>query len=282
MKKINSILLITSLLAFAACSDVPIASPKKSDITIPSTFTTKVVLEKYTGEWCGACPSAGQFYSEKKSTDGTQFIGVAIHAGSGNDRYKDNPANEAMYRQLNTSLSHTSGGISIGFPNVMFNRSKGPNNQVINGFGNSDWSSKFDELKTATVSSGLRLETSISGDTLTATVKHYHKTALEGNYAITAYVVENELDGSRQASASADYKQQHVLRELLTPAGGTPIDATVTDEILSLELSSVDISAYIAGNLEVIAFIHQDGATFSEQAIVNGQIVQAGEDQSFD
>jgi hypothetical protein len=278
MKKINSILLITSLLAFAACSDVPIASPKKSNTTIPSTFTTKVVLEKYTGEWCGACPSAGQFYSEKKSTDGTQFIGVAIHA---DDKYA-NPANEAIYRQLNSSLRHNPDGLSIGFPNVMFNRSKGPNDQVINGFGNSDWSSKFDELKAATVSSGLSLETSITGDTLTAAVKHYHKTALEGNYAITAYLVENELNGSDQVSAGADYKQQHVLRELLTPAGGIPIDATMTDEILSLELSSVDISAYIAGNLEVIAFIHQDGATFSEQAIVNGQIVKAGENQSFD
>jgi|GEM_PF-3309050 len=94
-----------------------------------------------------------------------------------------------MYRQLNTSLSHTSGGISIGFPNVMFNSSKKPNDQVIKGLGNSDWPSKFDELKAATLGSELCLETSISGDTLTAAVKHCHKTTLEGNYAITAYLL---------------------------------------------------------------------------------------------
>lgn|GEM_PF-3508129 len=56
----------------------------------------------------------------------------------------------------------------------------------------------------------------------------------------------------------------------------------MTDEILSLELSAVAISANIAGDLKIIAFIHQDGAIFSEQAIVNGPIVKAGEDQSFD
>lgn len=69
--------------------------------------------------------------------------------------------------------------------------------QVINRFGKSDWSSKFNELKAATVSSGLRLKTSISGDTLTAAIKHYHKTALEGNYAITAYLVEKRTEWIR-------------------------------------------------------------------------------------
>lgn len=80
------------------------------------------MLKKYTGEWYGACPSVGQFYSEKKSTDSIQFIGIAIHVG---DTYS-NPANDAVYRQLNTILRHNPDGLSIGFPNVMFNRSKGP------------------------------------------------------------------------------------------------------------------------------------------------------------
>jgi len=73
-------LLVTSLLAYAAYSDNRIASPKISNITIPSTCTTKVVLEKYTSEWCGVCPSVEQFHPEKKSTDSPQFIGIAIHA----------------------------------------------------------------------------------------------------------------------------------------------------------------------------------------------------------
>jgi hypothetical protein len=56
----------------------------------------------------------------------------------------------------------------------------------------------------------------------------------------------------------------------------------IVGRILSLELSSVDISAYISGKIEVIAFIHQNRTTITVHAIVNGQIVKAGENQSFD
>ncbi len=213
-----------------------------------------------------------------------KFIGVAIHAG-GADRYKDNQADIDMYSYLTSQLKSPSFSGTIGFPNVMFMRSPNPlNANIINGYSTDlDWKMKVDAELAKASSCGLSLITTIAGSKLSGTVKWKISKALPaGTYGITAYLVENNLDGSMQVSASAGYKQQHVLRELLTPKDGSTVAVTTLDKSFELKLSEVDIAAYNAGNLEVIAFLHKKGTVYSDRMILNGQIVKAGATQAFD
>jgi thiol-disulfide isomerase/thioredoxin len=281
MKKLrNTLLLITaSLLIFATSCTKEGVGPSNN---IPATFTTKIVVEKYTGEWCGGCPSAGTLFTNLEAQYPNQFIGVGIHAGSSHDRYKDKEACKTMYSHLNYKLRHP-GMLSIGFPNVMFNRDYNPsNNRIINGYSNTKWADRFAEVVAQPASCGLSLVTKLENGNLKTTVRYYLKEALEGEYAITAYLVESNLDGSEQASANASYMHSHVLRELLTDKNGIAISNAASSAIEEIVLEEVDVSEYKEADLEVIAFIHKTGSDYMSQQIMNGQKVHAGQTQNFD
>jgi len=249
--------------------------------TIPQSFTQKIVVEKYTGEWCGACVGAGSFFKNNETTK--NFIGVAIHAGSSSkpDRYKSNQACVTMYSHLNRQLRHQ-GLSSISFPNIMFNRTAVNSDQIINGTTSNTWSTAFEDLSSSAANCGLSIESELSGTTLSGTVSYVLKETILNDPAITVYLVENELDGSQQVSANASYKHQRVLRELMTEKEGHPIDGSITNQKLSFAFDSVDISEYNSANLVVIAFIHESGDDYLKRRILNGQQVSAGLTQNFD
>src|SRR5262245_58440398 len=51
--------------------------------TVPSSYTQKVVLEEFTGAWCGWCVD-GHYKMETMTTDNAgKFIGVCVHYGDG-------------------------------------------------------------------------------------------------------------------------------------------------------------------------------------------------------
>ena len=272
------VVLIGSTLVFTGCGK------KDNTVTLPpKAFTQKCVVEKYTGEWCGACPNAGSFFETMTTTYPTKFIGVAIHAGSP-DRYASNASCQSMYSYLTQELKHPSFSGTIGFPNVMIMRSANPSNgAIIDGFGSSEWTGAVSNALAVKAPLGLSLETKVLGTTLSSTAKYQISTALPaGVYALTAYLVENELDGSLQTSAPAGYKQQHVLRELLTPKEGLTIDATKMNIPVAVTLNDVSLASYVAANCQVIAFIHKKGTSYDDKKIINGQIVKAGFNQNFD
>lgn len=292
MKSLATLFLIGTALSFSACNKKtepnPKPEPAPTPITVPATFTQKCVSEKFTGEWCGNCPAAGAFYESMTNTYhiNNKFIGVAIHAGSpGSDQFMDKPADVAMYQYLYQYLSSPTQSSTIGFPNVMIMRSKNPvNGLIVNGFSSSEWSNRVGQEIAKKSSCGLCLVTKINGSTLSTTVNYAFSSALPaGSYAITAYLLENNLDGSKQVSAPAGYMQMHVLRELLTPKEGTSIsDVSTLNKLMELKLSDINIASYNAANLEVVAFIHKKGATYDDRIIINGQKVKAGSTQLFD
>lgn len=278
---LGALLVFGVILSFSGC--------KKKTVTkdpITASFTQKCVVEKYTGEWCGNCPAAGSFFETAKTSYPTKFIGVAIHAGSpGSDQFMDHAANGTMYNYLYQQLKSPTGSTTIGFPNVMFMRSPNPSNGgIINGYNSSEWSGKLSSvLAQQPASAGLKIVSHVVGTTLSTTVSFQVSKALPaGSYAITAYLVENNLDGSKQVSAPSGYKQQHVLRELLTPQSGTTIDVTTLYKPFEVKLSDISIAGYKVADLEIVAFIHKNGSTYDDRQIVNGQIVKAGLTQNFD
>lgn len=274
---------MASMVVLFGCKDdgsSPIDSNNEN--SVPATFTKKVVVEKFTGEWCGFCPGAGKFFDDMHDKYGDKFLGVSVHAGSAHDRYKDNPACKAMYSSLVSKLRHPN-MTTIGFPNVMFNRNKNAaNNQVINGYGSSDWESKLQEELAEPASCGVSITSTLNGNTLVTTVSYHLKEELVGDYGITAYVLENNLDGSEQVSAPAGYTHQHVLRGLLTPETGLIVDGSSTNTTITLELDDFDISDFKKDDLEIVAFIHKNGSTYSDREVLNGQTAKIGTTAKFD
>ena len=85
------------LILMAALFVVAVSSCKKKDdddttgggnngptspiTAVPANFSPKVLLEEFTGAWCGYCPR-GAFESDKlDSIQAGKFIPVAIHVG---------------------------------------------------------------------------------------------------------------------------------------------------------------------------------------------------------
>jgi hypothetical protein len=286
MKKIissSSLAFVFSLmvmLSLSACSDKE-ATP--GDGTIPDAFTQKVVIEEFTGEWCGACPAASNWMEGMSDQHGNKVIGVGVHAGSQHDRYKDNPACKTAYSFLYNHLRHP-GLSSIGFPNLMFNRNLNPaNNQVINSYtGKANWTSKVNQELGETAKGGLAINTSFDGANINVTVKYHLKKALGSDHAITVYLTEDDLDGSEQVSAGAGFMHKHTLRGILTAKDGTAIDGDAVGQTMELVLDPFEWTGYNKSKLKVIAFINHLGADYTDREIINGQIVKAGENQDFD
>lgn len=269
---------LLTILSLSACND----DSAPGNGAVPATFTKKVVVEKFTGEWCGSCPAASRWMDDMSAEHGNKFIAVGIHSGSQHDRYKDNPACKTMFSFLYQHLKHP-GLSTIGFPNVMIGRSMSPtSNQVINGYSRSQWPAKTAEELAKTVHCGLAINSSFSGDKLNVTVKYHLKKALGPDHAITVYVTENDLDGSEQVSGGAGFKHKHTLRGLLTDKSGDAIDGTAVDQTMEMTFDGFDCTGYNKDKLEVIAFIHHLGSDYSDREIVNGQIAHAGSDQDFD
>ncbi len=279
-------MIILSALFITSCGGAGEVNPNGGNNgggdNVPATFTKKVVVEKFTGEWCGYCPAAGSFYDDMVAKHGSKFIGVAIHAGSGADRYKDNQACKDMYA-FHWRVTNKPGNTRVGFPNVMFDRKKSLTTQTIfNGYGSGAWAGQVDKALAEPAKAGLAISSKVEGTNLVVNVSYHLKEALDGEYAITVLVVENGLDGSKQASAQQPYTQNHVLRGLLTNDNGYLIDATVVGKTESFEANDFDISEFNKDNLEVIAFLHKNGSSFDDNEIVNGQIAHVGKTVDFD
>jgi hypothetical protein len=278
--RITGLVCLLAVMSLTACKDNGSSAPTGE---IPSVFTKKLVVEKFTGEWCGACPASSRWMDDMAEEHGDKFIAIAIHAGSQHDRYKDNPACKTAYSFLLSHLRHP-GLSSIGFPNVMFNRNlNSSNNQVINSYtGSRDWTAKAKEEIAEEATCGLSIQSSFEGNNLKVTVKYHLKKALGSNHAVTVYVTENGLDGSEQVSGGSGFMHKHTLRGLLTAKSGDLIDGDAVGETFEMVLDPFDCTGFNKDKLEVVAFINHDGDDYTDREIINGQSVHAGSDQSFD
>jgi hypothetical protein len=277
-------MLILSAVIITGCGGAGEVNPNGNNggDNIPTAFTKKVVVEKFTGEWCGSCPPSSMFFDAMADKHGSKFIGVGIHAGSGADRYKDNQACKDMYN-FHWRVTNKPGNTSVGFPNVMFNRGKSLMTQtVFNGYKNSEWEGQLNKELAKPAKCGLAITSKVEGTNLVVNVSYHLKEALDGEHAVTVLVLENGLDGSKQVSAQQPFTHNHVLRGLLTNDNGYLIDGSVVGKTESFEANDFDISAYNKDNLEVVAFLHKNGTSFDDNEILNGQIAHDGETVDFD
>lgn len=246
-----------------------LTAPTVAVNSIAPTHTTKVMVEDYTGTWCGYCPRLATAL-ENTVNQNSNVIPVAIHDD-----------NEMLFPMANSLESIF--GIN-GFPSGRVNRTIDWNENPSQPIG------MLSDTKTL----GLAVSSTVSGNTISAEVKvHYDLGANEG-HKLVVYLLENGLiydqvnyyngDSSspwyQAGNPIVGFVHDHVARTTLTDVLGDviPSDQAVTDNTYVANYS-IAIPASVQNNdkLELVAFVVDPSKT-----VINVQKANVGATQDFD
>lgn len=242
----------------------------------PTSFSKNVLIEDYTGAWCGWCPRVA-YGIELVEQQTEQSVTVAIHRGNSS-------SSSAYYDPYTYPADDLEDMIGLsGYPTAMLNRTRlwtypEPSNvnQVVNLTGDN-----------ALV--GLALNPTINGSTMSIDVNVQFGIDYSGdNLKLVVYILEDGLyedqvnytsyyDG---ADPISNFEHNNVLRAVLTDILGDPIpnDQLAADNIYS-ETFNVDVPDTVSnsGNIRVVAFVVDNN-----NAAMNSRAANFGENQSFE
>jgi Outer membrane protein Omp28 len=235
-------------------------------ITSGRGYRHHVLVEEYSGTWCGNCPRI--LYGVdllQQQTD--KAIVVSTHLFNG-DPFITTEGNNLAAQQ----------GVS-GVPTGYINRTiswTGPQYenvpQVIN-------------IIQASAPAGIAISSSISSNNLSITVKAAYAQPLTGGAKLTVYLVEDKLFYTQRNYSSNLYSGQAnipnfeyngVIRKIVSALSG---DAIGSSGNTNEKTYSLQIPANVAniGNTRIVAFI-----TNSSGSVVNVQEVKVGEEKMFE
>ena len=264
--------LFFGLLIFAGCED------ELDDFQVskvPSTFTKKVLIEEFTGAWCGYCPDGAHIVESIINDNNGKVVGVSLHDG------------DAMEVAHTNILENTYQ--NTGYPSGMVDRVSVNGNTCINrGY----WEYVASDQLTKTAVCGLAIISEVNGQNATVEVHAGFNSTLNGDdYRLTVYLIEDGVTGTGYGYDQRNYyntdpespfynlgdpiegyEHNHTLRAILSESLG---DAIMVSEMASggehIETYTVDLSSYNKNNLSIVAFVTKIGSTIAEHEIMNVQ-----------
>ena len=241
----------------------------------------KVLIEEFTGEWCGWCPEAA-YNLETLVEEHPYVLTVGIHNGDG-----------LVFN--NEDIIRDAFGIN-GFPGGLVGRvnlnNVGYNSNPMNPAIATEYNRQiYDE----TVLAGVGISSQYVGSDVEIDVSINFYEDIQDEVRVTIYIIENEVTGGTQENyfsnnagfenyyyypkpaKMSNFVHQFVLRKAATDILGEviPAEAVVKGSTYNLETKTVSMSNYRLDNSYIIAFIHYplDGS----KKILNAQQVKAGE-----
>lgn len=216
-------------------------------------FVKRVLIEDYTGTWCGNCPRVAYAIDlAKEQSD--KIVSVAIHRSS------SNPA-DASYDPYNFDSSSLEAYLSMsGYPKALLNRVTRwqpleQNNipQVIN-------LTQGENPKL-----GLAISSTVTSSTINLGVTAKFSKDFEG-LNLVVYILENGLIHKQVnyttfyggAPYLENFQHDHTLRSCLTPLFGLPIvsSATTVGKIFAKDfVIPIPTNIENVNNIEFVAFI---------------------------
>ncbi len=235
-----------------------------------------VVLEKFTGINCAACP-AGDVEIELLSNQlGEQFIAFAHHTFGDPLEGQDDYGTEHGPNIAGAAMA-------TGYPAANINRISFPEfaqNEDGTAISKSDWAAAIDEMKEedAYVNVGAKLEYDTEHNSVTVKVEVYYTGTPSDEDRIHVAVIQNHIIGF-QAGGSDDYEHNHMVRKMLTGEGGEELNGEAQiGSFIELEYTwelPVDIRAIdlLPEDLEVVAFITDDEGEVNNGIIADPEFV---------
>jgi hypothetical protein len=289
MKKTLFALATGVILFSASCKkkeddDAAVPTPATQEIgPVPATFTQKVLIEEFTGTWCGWCPDGALRMESIISSNGGKAIGVSIH--------DSDPMEIALNSYMNTTFNVS------GWPSAMVNRIPRPGDPKA-PMNRSYWASRTTTLLTNVAKCGLAMTSSAGTDSISVTVHAGFNEALPaGNYKLVVYVTENDVHGTGGSWPQSNYdnttassplfglgdpisgtwNHQHVVRKVLTANGG---DAIATASIVSggehVQTFKFAPGTWDVSKMHIVAFVAKIGTSLTTHEVLNVQEVAAG------
>lgn len=212
-------------------------------------FNKRVLIEDYTGTWCGFCPRVAHAINLVKA-ETSDVVPVAVHRtdGSSVDPYHFEAAT-AVKNFLGFS----------GYPQGYLNRNIKWNSPEVGYI-----SQATDLTKGVNPYLGVAIENSITGNTASVTVKVKFGRNFS-NVKLVVYLLENGLIHDQEnyttyfggTSVISNFQHDHVVRDILTAnilgdniTGGTNYNDEYTKSFNYTIPSSVNV-----GNVEFVAFV---------------------------
>ena len=235
----------------------------------PTRFNQNVLIEDYTGTWCGYCPRISHAI-DLVNQQTSEAVVVAIHRGS-SDPYNF-PAG-VLEDLINL----------LGYPTAMLNRTTEWNNPEPNNVN------QVINLTSGLADLGLAISSSLDGFVMSIDVKvKFGGQFSHSSAKLVLYVLEDGLlfDQSNYTSyyggstVISNFEHNHVLRASLSNLMGDQIPATEYSEDNVYEVnytSAIPSNISVNENMTLVAFV-----TNEYNAALNVRVANFGETQIFE
>lgn len=236
------------------------------DVIEEPVYSQKVLVEDYTGTWCGYCPRLAYNLEQAEMQD-SRVIGIGIHSGDVMETSATNPL-EAEY------------GVN-SWPDGRINR-------------NIDWNESIGQVLSYVgdeADLGLAINSSLTGSNVSVDVQVGYAEATSG-HKLVVYLLEDGLlyDQANYMNNDAgspwyqagnpivDFEHNNVLRLVFTDLfGDTLPDGTMGDIHNASVSATLPSSIQNNNNLEIVAFVIGANGT-----VINTQHAALGENKDFD
>lgn len=263
-----------------------------SNILVSGQAAKKVIVEDFTGAWCGFCPRGTTVLEDILNTY-PNAIGVANHAGSGADAMKN-----AYTIAINTDLN------TYGFPGGAVDRFKFSDQSNL-CMPTSVWKTKTANrlLTTAPVAVDIASTYNASTRQVNVTVTANFVANASGDMRINCLLIEDGVTGTGSGYNQTNYMGQgcsapdpnspwynypcvivgfihnHVARANLAPTWGTSgvIPASVTaNSSYSQNYSYTIPSTWNDAKISIVAFVSYYNTSTLSRSILNSNKVALG------
>ena len=278
MKKILSLSLAGLLFAVLSCSKsdapapTPVAAPTVADTPTSGQFQKRLLIEDFTGAWCGYCPRVSYSIDQLKLQN-VKIVPVALHHKSGSassDPYDVSTLATPLRTQINLQ----------GYPTAMLNRVTE---------WNSPENANLNQAKNMVLNNcglGLAMNSTVSGGNINLDVKVKFAADFSG-LSLVVYVLEDNLIYNQTnytsfyggTSTIVGFDHDHVLRASLTNILGDALVGSSANGQTITKNFSIPVPANIANvaHMNFVAFV-VDGT----KKAINARAANANENQAFE
>jgi hypothetical protein len=254
---------------------------------VPDHFTQKVLIEEFTGEWCGYCPDGALLLESAQDAHPTTVYGASVHEGD-------------PYQTASTGTFTSTFGIG-SYPSGMVNRVAQGGSPALD---RNYWSGAAASQLGQTAVCGLAMQSYYAGtDSLYIEVHCGFLSPLSGDYRVTIYLIENGIVSNGQqnyyntpGSVTPDnpalnnigdpiqnWTHNDVLRKVVTADMGDviPASALITGGEYVKKYGTT-VTGFNKSNIRILAFINFVGSDAATHQILNVQQASVGEIKVWD
>ena len=238
----------------------------------PMTFTKKLMLEMFKGEWNPNCPTGDDTLKAMLALD-TNIIAACIHQG---DWLAITPFFNAISMHL--------GGIT-SFPRATLNRLPATKGSQLDSVVYSiyNWRINLEELlKIKSTDVGLAISSKEINNNLEVSVFVGYNDSIKKKTRLTVYLIEDSVKAQNQLNADTNYVHQRVLRKVMTSNTGDSI--AMFDGKMITKNYSMTLGRFYSNksNLRIVAFVNTIGDDFKFHEVLNVQQAKLNEVKKWD